>query len=179
MPRPTDKDGLMKTAEEQFGKLRKMIDSIPNEVRNAPFDLSGIDKKEAHWKRDKNLRDVLTHLHEWHLMVIRWYDEGTVKGGMPAVPGEGYTWQTLPNLNQKIWERYQNVTLADAEEMLRKSHADILELVKRHTDEELFTKGLYKWTKTSSLGAYFISCTSSHYEWAMMKIKTIMKMRKA
>ncbi|MCL2032854.1 MAG: ClbS/DfsB family four-helix bundle protein [Methanomassiliicoccaceae archaeon] len=172
MPRPTTKAELIGAATEQFDKLWKIIDSMPDDVQNKAFDFGdAADKKEAHWTRDKNLRDVLIHLYEWHRMVQRWYEEGTMKGGMPAVPGEGYTWVTLPDLNMEIWKRYQDVPLESAKEMLRKSHGEIMKTIESHTDEELFSKGIYKWTKTTTLGAYFISSTSSHYDWAVKKIK--------
>jgi len=178
MPRPTTKEGLIETAEGQFVKLWNMIDSMSDDVQNAEFAFGSDPKRtEAHWVRDKNLRDVLVHLYEWHQMVMTWHNEGTVKGGMPAVPGEGYTWRTLPELNQKIWERYQGTTLADSKAMLRESHAMVMEIIGSHTDEELFTRGKYKWTGTNALGAYFVSCTSSHYDWAMNKIKLHIKTR--
>jgi len=175
MSRPTTKAELISAANEQFSKLWKLIDSMPESVQNAAFDFSIGDKKEAHWARDKNLRDVLVHLYEWHQMVKRWYEEGTVKGGMPAVPGEGYTWVTLPDLNMEIWKKYQDVPLPSAKDMLRKSHEEIMGIVESHTNDELFSKGFYKWTKTTNLGAYFISCTSSHYDWAIKKIKLHVK----
>jgi len=171
MSRPTTKTELISAANEQFSKMWKLIDSMPESVQNTAFNFDAGDKKEAHWARDKNLRDVLIHLYEWHQMVKRWYVEGTVKGGMPAVPGEGYTWVTLPDLNMEIWKKYQDVPLPSAKEMLKKSHEEILGIVESHTNDELFSKGVYKWTKTTNLGAYFISSTSSHYDWAIKKIK--------
>ena len=172
MSRPTTKADLISAANEQFDKMWKLIDSMPEAAQDAAFDFSNVaDKKEAHWARDKNLRDVLIHLYEWHQMVKGWYEEGTVKGGMPAVPGGGYTWATLPSLNMEIWKRYQDVPLSSAKDMLRESHADMMRIIGSHTNDELFSKGVYKWTKTSTLGAYFISSTSSHYDWAMKKIK--------
>jgi len=176
MPRPTARSSLTEAANGQFDKLWKMIDSMSDDEQNSAFGFGdGPDRKEAHWKRDRNLRDVLVHLHEWHLMVKRWYDEGTVKGGIPSVPGDGYTWKTLPELNQRIWEKYQDVPLASSKEMLRESHKMIMNVISSHTDDELFSKGVYKWTKSTTLGAYFISATSSHYEWAMNKIKMHIK----
>lgn len=38
-------------------------------------------------------------------------------------------------------------------------------------DAELFEKKRYKWTGTTLLGAYFVSATSSHYDWAYKLIK--------
>jgi hypothetical protein len=179
MGRPTTKVDLIAAANEQFARLWKLIDSMPDEDQRAEFDFGpGFSKSEPHWKRDKNLRDVLTHLYEWHQMVKRWYEEGTVRGGMPAVPGEGYTWATLPDLNQKTWERYQGVSLEDSKTMLRESHTMILGLIGGHTNEELFSKGVYRWTKSTTLGSYFVSCTASHYDWAMKKLKAVIRSRK-
>lgn len=139
---------------------------MPEDEQNAIF---------AFEDRDRNLRDVLVHLYEWHRMMDTWHRIGTMEGGTPQVPGERYTWKTLPDLNVRIWERYQGTTLEEAKELLEGSHAMIMGLIGSHTDGELFSKGVYKWTKTSTLGAYFISSTSSHYEWAMKKIKKHIK----
>ena len=166
MPRPTTKQDLIIAANEQFEKLWKLINSMGDEKQHAIFSFED---------RDKNLRDVLIHLYEWHQMLQQWYTVGVLNGGIPAVPGEGYTWKTLPALNLKIWERYQNVPLDDAKAMLKDSHKMIMDLIDKHTNDELFSRGVYKWTKTSTLGAYFIGSTSSHYDWAMKKIKRHIK----
>ncbi|MDE6599061.1 MAG: ClbS/DfsB family four-helix bundle protein, partial [Oscillospiraceae bacterium] len=60
-------------------------------------------------------------------------------------------------------------------EMLDKSHADVIMLAEKFSDEELFTKGKFKWVGGSVLGSYFISVTSSHYDWAMKKLKAHIK----
>jgi len=169
MSRPATKDDLIAAANAQFSKLFALIDLMPQAEQDAAF---------LFLDRDKNLRDVLTHLYEWHQMVRRWHKEGTLEGLLPAVPGEGYTWKTLPGLNAEIWKKYQHVSLADAKAQLQESHLMILRLVDGHSNEELFAKAVYKWTKSSTLGAYFVSCTSSHYDWAMKKIKKQRKLYK-
>ena len=67
--------------------------------------------------------------------------------------------------------RDRNTSLESATEMFHKSHRDVLELAETFTDEELFTKEIYKWVGGSVLGSYFVSATSSHYDWAMKKLK--------
>lgn len=166
MPRPTTKPDLMYAANDQFDKLWKLTDSMTEEEQNAIFLFED---------RDRNLRDVLIHLYEWHKMVESWHRIGTLEGGRPDVPGKGYTWKTLPDLNWEIWKKYQKLRLPDSKEMLKASHLMILDLIECHSDEELFTKDVYPWTKTSTLGAYFVSCTSSHYDWAMKKLKKHIK----
>lgn len=165
MPRPTNKDMLLSQGAENFSKLMGLIGAIPEEKRDGSF---GFDD------RDKNIRDVLVHLHEWHLMMLGWYRQG-MRGEKPDIPAKGHTWQTIPALNMEIWEKHQSVSFDEAMKRLAESHHEVTGLIEAHTDEELFTKKKYKWTNTTSLGAYFISSTSSHYDWAIKKIRKYQK----
>lgn len=50
-----------------------MIERRTEAEKSAPYDfLDDEKKKEAHWRRDRNLRDVLMHLNEWHLLLLEW-----------------------------------------------------------------------------------------------------------
>ena len=50
-----------------------MIVNRTEEEKSREYDFSGDDrKKEAYWKRDKNLRGVLIHLYEWHQLLLNW-----------------------------------------------------------------------------------------------------------
>jgi hypothetical protein len=75
MSRATTKADLVTAANEQFNKLWQLIDSMTEQQQNAPFDF-GEDflqkQKQAHWRRDKNLRDVLIHLYEWRQLLLDW-----------------------------------------------------------------------------------------------------------
>jgi hypothetical protein len=50
-----------------------------------------------------------------------------------------------------------------------------MELAAGHTDAELFTKRRYVWTGSTSLGAYLVSATSSHYAWAAKQLRTFLR----
>ena len=63
--------------------------------------------------------------------------------------------------------------------MFQKSHQDVLDLADTFTNEELFSKNVYKWVRGTVLGSYFVSATSSHYDWAMKKLKAHQKNCKA
>ena len=52
-------------------------------------------------------------------------------------------------------------------ENLADSHTAVVALIGKFTNEELFIKAYFPWTGTTSLGSYFVSATSSHYEWAI------------
>ena len=128
-------------------------------------------------KLNKNVRDVLTHLHHWHLMLLEWHSIG-MKGKKPDMPAKGYTWRTLPDLNRKIWEHYQTTSIQESQQLLNSSYSNIQQLIQDHTDEELFEKKRYAWTGSTSLGAYLISNTCSHYHWAIKLIKKSKKSKK-
>jgi hypothetical protein len=94
-------------------------------------------------------------------------------GKKPAIPAADVTWQKLPVLNRRIWEKYKGTELKKAAALLKKSHKMITGIIAKHTDEELFTKKKYDWTGSTSLGAYLISATSSHYDWGLRTIKPL------
>lgn len=120
--------------------------------------------------QDKNPRDLLMHLHDWHKMLIDWYDSN-MNGKEAAFLPEGYSWKTTPELNKEFWNKYQEVSLAEAKKLVKKSHSEVMDIINRHSNDDLFTKGKYEWTGTTSLGAYLISATSSHYDWAIKLLK--------
>ena len=175
MPRPKTKDELIEAAEANFGKLWKLIDSMSEEALNTEFNISSdVKKKEQHWARDKNLRDVLIHLYEWHQLLIKWVNsniDGKEAGFLP----EPYTWKTYGEMNQKLWNAHQGTKLEKSKKILKKSHKDSLALIQKFSDEELFTKKYFNWTGTTSLGSYCISSMSSHYDWAIKKLRAHIK----
>lgn len=175
MGRPTTKDELLKAAAENYAKLNELISSLTEEQLAASFDFSeDVKKKEAHWKRDKNLRDVLIHLYEWHMLLLNWVKANENGESKPFLP-EPYNWKTYGEMNVKLWEKHQGTSLEDAKQMLSESHAEVMKLAEKFSETDLFTKGAFKWTGTSTLGSYFISNTSSHYNWAVKKLKAHIK----
>ena len=165
MPRPTIKAELIATANEQFAKMMSLIEG--NFEIHHDIVYAG---KEAHWGRDKNLRDVLVHLHEWHELLINWAVPNSNGANKPFLP-EPYTWKTYGDMNMEFWKKHQNTSYDEAVKMLNASHKNAISLIESFSDEELFTKKYYPWTGTSSLGSYCVSATASHYDWAIKKIK--------
>lgn len=161
MPRPKTKTALLELSQANFEKLNKFIDQFSQEEQLMEFP-------EGTMNRD--IRDVLGHLHAWHLLFQNWYKVG-MQGKKPAIPAEGYTFKTTPALNRKIWEDNHTVPLAEIRSKLEDSHQGLLSIIEGHSNEELFEKKRYKWTGSTSLGAYLISATSSHYDWAYKLIR--------
>ncbi|MDY5968509.1 MAG: ClbS/DfsB family four-helix bundle protein [Bacteroidales bacterium] len=176
MARASSKAELIQSANEQFDKMWNLIDKMGIDMQRATFAKEmAAAGKEAHWNRDKNLRDVLVHLHEWHLLLRNWIVANRNGERRPFLP-EPYNWKTYPQMNVEFWKKHQDTPLANAMAMLKKSHQDTMALIMDFSNDELFSKGAFDWTGTSTLGAYCISATASHYNWAMKKIKLHIKL---
>lgn len=165
MPRPTTKQDLIATANEQFYKLFNFIDSMSEEKQNATFLFED---------RDRNLRDVLIHLYEWQQLLLNWIKANKAGINKHFLP-EPYNFKTYPEFNIKLWEKHQNTLYKKSKEMLKKSHNKVMQLIDTFSNDELFTKKYFPWTGTTTLGSYCISVTSSHYDWAIKKIKKHIK----
>lgn len=165
MGRPKSKPELLNLSNENFRKLNDFIEQLSTKEQNEEFP-EGI--------MNRNIRDVLMHLHHWHLMMLTWYKDGML-GKKAEMPAKGYTWKTTPDLNKWIWGFYQNTSLDEAKNHLKDSFQKNQKIIENHTDEELFEKKKYKWTGTTSLGSYLVSATSSHYDWALKLIKKVKK----
>jgi len=165
MARPTTKELLKQVSNENFTKLFALINSMSKEEQEKSFTFDD---------RDKNVRDVLVHLYEWHQLLINWIKLNQSGNKSNFLP-EPYNWKTYPKMNIGFWEKHQNTLLEKAISLLEKSHSDTMNLIDIFSNEELFTNKYFSWTGTTSLGSYCISATASHYDWAMKKIKQHMK----
>ena len=168
MPRPTTKADLIQAANEQFAKLWTLIGEMSDEEKSADIVPN---------ERDKNVRDVLVHLYEWHCLLLNWIRSNTNRNPAPFLPVP-YNWKTYPQMNVVFWEKHQNTSYTDAETMLKKTHKEVLALIETFSNEALFSKDTFDWTGTTTLGSYCVSATSSHYDWAIKDIKNALKKRR-
>lgn len=171
MGRPTTKKDLIEAANSNFEKLWQLIGSMTEQTQNTAFDFSDdIKKKEAHWQRDKNLRDVLIHLYEWHQLLLNWIKLNMAGNKENFLP-RPYNWKTYGEMNIEFWEKHQNTSLEEATDKVKESHKAVLDSIQAFSNEALFSKQFFNWTGTTTLGSYCVSATSSHYEWAIKKVK--------
>lgn len=169
MGRATSKADLISSASANYEQLKTLISSLSEKELLILFTFDE-KKKEDHWKRDKNPRDVLIHLYEWHQLLLDWVSSNQRGEKKPFIP-EPYNWRTYGEMNLYFWEKHQNTALEEAKEMLEKSHQAVMNLAESFTNEELFSKGVFQWTGSNALGSYFVSATASHYDWAIKKLK--------
>lgn len=171
--RPKSKEELLRLATKNFEKLQQLIDSIPVEQREETFDFEEVfleKRKEAHWRRDQTIKDVLIHLYEWHLLLLKWVKSNQLEEAVSFLP-EPYNWRTTAEMNFEFTKKHQSTTLQQASDWLKESHEEVMLLAKTFDDDQLFKKKQYPWVGNTTLGSYFVSATSSHYDWAIKKIK--------
>ena len=161
MAKPQTKNELLSQSEENYDKLLSLIKSL------------SADKLEGNFPKgtlNRNVKDVIMHLHSWHLLFLTWYKLG-MKGEKPEMPASGYTWKTMPDLNKELWKKNKSVELKDGMKLFKASHKKVFKIIQTHSDKELFTKKMYPWTGSTSLGMYLSSNAASHYVWAIKLIK--------
>lgn len=161
MPRPTTKTELINAANDTFNKLFLFIDSMSEKDQNQLF---------AFEDRDRNIRDVLVHLYEWHLLLLDFVTSNQAGNYANFLP-DPYNWRTYPQMNIELWKKHQTTPYKNAISFIKKSHLKVIDLISTFSDEELFAKKHFSWTGSTSLGSYCVSATSSHYDWALKKIK--------
>ena len=163
MPRPMSKTDLLTAIDKEHSSLETYLKTLSTEQMNLP----GI---VGEWPA----KDVLAHLVEWQQMVLSWHGAG-LRGEIPEIPAPGFKWNQTPALNQQIYEKHRDRSLAEIQEQLQVSHQEIVGVIQDLTNEELFTAGQFAWTKKNTLGTYFVSATSSHYLWARKEIRKGMR----
>ena len=119
MPRPKTKSELLALSQSNLDKLIAFIQSLDSEEQLSDFP-SG--------RLNKNIPDVLMHLHHWHLMMLKWYEIG-MTGEKPEMPAPGYTWKTTFELNHFINKKYKGTPLKKALRLLQKSHSSVMSLI--------------------------------------------------
>jgi hypothetical protein len=161
MPRPATKRALLEQSRDSYAALVALVAGLSPAVRDGEFVAGTMNR---------NIRDVFGHLHHWHLLLLGWYEVG-MHGGEPEMPAAGYIWSQTQQLNRSIHARCQTRSLRAMRGRLHRSHGEVMALIERHTESELFTKRRYPWTGTTSFGGYLVSATCSHYDWAQRLIR--------
>ena len=157
MRRFKTKEELILASEDTFSLLMKLIQGLSIDEQNLEFKFD---------YRDRNFRDVLAHLHEWHVMLFGYLDVSLNQKKEPSVPKEGYTWKEMDALNLEIWKSYQQTSLSEVKSLIVESHVRLLTIILDLSDEELFERSQFKWAP-ATLADFIDHCAAHHYEWAI------------
>lgn len=109
--------------------------------------------------------------------VFKWY--GSKEKAMEAMmqsTGDVREWKQERDKNVEIYKKFmaaRETGDADVEkeavEQLAENYKEMFKLDNARNGKELFSKGVFPWVGGSTLGSYFVSVNSSHYDWAMKK----------
>ncbi|MFK4728169.1 ClbS/DfsB family four-helix bundle protein [Agromyces mediolanus] len=161
MPTPETPIALQAAAMRGFSTLEAAVDAIPAAERDAPFTANG--------GRDRDLQDVLNHVHAWHELLLGWLS-AIERGETPAYPAEGHGWNELEALNTELRDRTRTRGGAErAFARLQGSHAVALARVGALDRDVLFDPARFDWLG-GPLAEPVHECLRGHYEWAVQAI---------
>lgn len=163
MPRPQTKQEIIAESRREFDALLETVQSVPPERRAQPGPT-------PEW----SVKDLLAHLHAWHLMFLGWYQAG-LRGEKPAVPAEGYNWKQLDALNAMLWQQSRDTDYETVLAQFKDSFAQVMAAVEERSEQDLFAPKVYPWTGSTTLAGYITPNTSSHYRWARELIRKWVK----
>ena len=174
MPNPTTKQELLASIADSYAQLNEQIAKMSEAEIAAPFNFAADPKKcGVRWQYDRCLRDLLIHIYEWQVLMrifVQNIREGHPKDYLPDEYRKNYH-----EMDKMLVEKHQNTTLEEAKSLLQQTHEEMLLLAESFSEEELFTKGFFKNTYTTSMAAYFVSVTTSPYGQAVKMLKTHQK----
>ena len=172
MPNPTTKQELLAAMNDGYAQLNEQIVKMSEAELAASFTFVADPKKcGVRWQNDRCLRDLLIHLYEWQVLMrifVQNIREGHSKDYLPDAYRKCYH-----EMDKMLVEKHQGTTLEEAKTLLQQSHEEMLHLAESFSEEELFAKGYYKNTYTTSMAAYFLSVTP--YGQAIKILKTHQK----
>lgn len=154
---------------------QQLIDAITLNYRRLVADLATIPLEragecslEGHVKGTRmSLCDLLAYLIGWNLLVQRWC-AGRANGQVVAFPEVGFKWNELGRLAQKFYADYAVLSYPQRLERLEQAHRQILALVQRASDGELYGA---PWYEKYTLGRMIQFNTSSPYANARTRVR--------
>ena len=166
------KQELLASITDGYALLNEQIDKM-NEAETAAAFTTEPKKCGVRWQYDRCLRDLLIHIYEWQVLMrifVQNIREEHPKDYLPDEYRKNYH-----EMDKMLVEKHQNTSLEEAKNLLLQAHEEMLRLAESFSEEELFTKGFFKNTYTTSMAAYFVSVTTSPYGQAVKMLKAHQK----
>lgn len=156
-----------------------LLDAATREREALSAMLAGLNREQLLWPGAYgwSAKDHVAHLAEWERMLLSWHDAGR-QGESPAVPGEGCTWATLSDLNQRIHDQNRDAQLEHAMADWRDTSRRLIDLTEAMSEADLFTPGRFTWTGRGTLASFVYECGPNHYRWSAAEIKKGLKVRR-
>ena len=157
-----NKDELLVVSRKEYGKLQKLIGTVPPAAALIKDD------------EDTSVKDVVAHRAHWIELFLGWYADGLA--GKPVhFPAEGYKWNELKRYNADLRRLQADMGWNDAVEMLREKHDKLLGFVESCSNEELYG-GPMKGAKNDwTPGRWAEAAGPSHFRSASKYIRARLK----
>lgn len=173
-----------KTKQQYLDSTSEAWESLWEEVGN--WDLSKVEtrikvvnKSSKPDLRAQSVKDVLAHLHAWHLLLLSWHKAGQSEmhemRELPDMPTAGYKWNETRRLNQDLADHWADVEFVSVSRRLKLSYGRVMKLVSPLSETQFLKPGFEAWTGKYGLVTYFSPNTDSHYRWAKKKIVAMRK----
>ena len=159
----TNRDELLAVTEKEYGKLMKTLEDIDAGVASAPGPEDGI-----------SIKDTLAHRAHWIDLFLGWHKDGKA-GKTVQTPAPGYKWNQLKDYNEKVRQACRAKTWPDILERFQGRHAELLALLRRLDETELYEPGRHSWTNNWTLGRWAEASGASHYRSANKFIRKTLR----
>ncbi|MGS2764789.1 ClbS/DfsB family four-helix bundle protein [Sinomicrobium sp. M5D2P9] len=158
---PTNKQELISEIENNYSKLKKDLETISSELTKEK-------ELEGHAKgTEMSISDLVAYLIGWGELVLKW-NRKKENGETVDFPETGYKWNELGKLAQKFYSENENLDYKSLLDKLDKIVNEILSLVRRTENADLYNKPWYdKWTQ----GKMIQLNTSSPYKNARSRVR--------
>lgn len=164
---PQNKTELLFAIQKEYSRLRHEIEAIPTECATDP-------SMDGHVKGHRmSPHNLLSYLVGWNELVLKWHANAEA-GVHVDFPETGFKWNELGALAEKFYQDYETILFADLILRLQSAKEQIVALVARHDDFELYGQPWYgKWT----MGRMIQFNTSSPYANACGRLRKWRKSR--
>ena len=156
---------------------KRILESINTERRRLEKNLASISDEDmlvrgviGEW----SVKDIMAHLFDWEQRFLGWYEAG-LRGEAPETPAPGLKWSQLRILNQQVFEKHQNRTLADVKSEFQASYERLLDTLNGIPEEDMYEVGRFEWTGTGNIAGFILANSANHYRWAKTRIRRWIK----
>ena len=159
MTKHKTKAELLEDIQVQRRRLQRSLDQLTRSDMLA----SGVVGK---W----SILDLLAHLAAWEQLFLSWYEAG-LQGHVPGEAPVGMSKKAMDELNERIYVQNQARSLDEIQAEFQASYQQLWTSLQAISEEDMFAKGRYAWTRRFTLADYIAGNSCNHYRWARTQIQ--------
>ncbi|MEM9514624.1 MAG: ClbS/DfsB family four-helix bundle protein [Actinomycetota bacterium] len=149
---------LLAVARKEFDSLNALLDRVGGEF--------ALVKDED----DTSIKDIVAHRAHWISLYLGWYHDG-LAGQEVHFPAAGYKWNDLKRYNADLRAQQVHLGWYDACSQLRHAHADLMEFVDTHSEDDLYGGPMAGANNRWTAGRWAEAAGPSHYRSASKYIR--------